>query len=132
MLITFFKSLSEEIHMLESTWHHVSQEEGVKLQHDDELLRAKDFIRDEYAWEPRFEHRATRRIVRGKFHPGRRVLPTNAVYYELVYECSGYSEKHSDDDFLAFLREICYSDTVEMSGSLRLGDVTNEKEENVA
>ncbi len=131
MLITFFKSLADDIHMLESTWHHVSEQEGMRLQHEDELTRTMDIFRDEHGREPRFAHLTTRRIVRGKFHPGRRVLPPGAVYYELVYEFTGIGEI-GENEFIDYMRDTCYTDDVEMSGSMELGDQTNEKEENVA
>ncbi len=70
MLITFFKSLADDIHMLESTWHHVSEQEGMRLQHEDELTRTMDIFRDEHGREPRFAHLTTRPYCARKIPSG--------------------------------------------------------------
>jgi hypothetical protein len=126
MIVTFFRCLAEDAGILQSTWHHVSEEEGMRLQHEEYLHRANNiWYRDMGHSEFLFKHIKTRRIVEGEFHPGRRVIPPENVKYELVYEISNLEDSLSDQDFLEGLIDLCHNFT-DMRGKIVLGDVKKE------
>ena len=100
MLITFTRPLSNDIRMLESTWHHVSEEEGVRLQLQEEFDYVPTAYLDSYGHTIVFRFVEHRRIVTGTFHPGRRILPHSAITHELVYDCIVNSDVKIDEDAL--------------------------------
>ena len=128
MQITFTRSLSTDAPWLESTWPHVSESEGVRLQLQEEIdyVPTNYFNHYHHSFMLRFVE--LRRIVTGTFHPGRRILPNSAITYELVYECVTTSEDDVADDNTLWTRvRTMLRDAPDLRASYQQGNQTAEK-----
>ena len=71
MIITFIRELRDDIDILRSTWHHVSEGLGMQLQLEEELDSLKDVYFDNYGEIIYYKFIERRRFIRKKHHPGR-------------------------------------------------------------
>lgn len=130
MQITISRPLAEDRPWLESTWHHVSEEEGVRLQLRELLVPAETHYRNEFGHDLIFRFVEQRRIVKGTFHPGRKVLPASAITYELVYDCGVPPDAELNEELLSNrIRNIFLGRGIR--GKVQSGNVTatNTEEE---
>lgn len=128
MQITIFRPLIDDAGFLESTWHHVSEADGVRLQLQEELDPAQDHYNNNNGHSLVMRLVEQRRIVKGTFHPGRKILPKNAITYEMVYDCIIPSEIEMDD--VDLWNGVVYSlSNYGVSGVFKQGNVTNKEEE---
>jgi len=128
MQVTIIRPLKRDIGYLESTWHHVPESEGVRLQLQEELYNVQSFYYDRYEDDIVMRYITQRRIVTGSFHPGRAILPASAIVYEIVYEMISpetMTDNLSDDDFLGRLRKMMSN--AGFTSKVLVGDVTQEK-----
>lgn len=125
MMVTFLRELSDDIDILRSTWHHVPEAVGMRLQLESELNEALSDYEDRYSFISSFHFVAQRHLIRGKHHPGRKVLPSRDVHYEFVYD---FSPQKDIDEEEFFTRLVRCCTNVHFAGRIKLGDFT-EKEE---
>jgi hypothetical protein len=112
---------------LESTWPHVPEKEGVRLQAQEEIYNAIDNYLHRHGHELVLRLVEQRRIVKGTFHPGRKILPPSAISYELVYECvlPKNHQPESEDDLWERVR---YSLTGNVVANVQRGNHTSKEE----
>lgn len=130
MQITISRPLSDDMPWLESTWHHVSERDGVRLQLCEVLEPAQTYYRNEWGHDLIFHLVEQRRVVEGTFHPGRKVLPASAITYELVYDCSVPPDAALNDELLLNRIKTLFRSR-SISGKVQSGNVTatNTEEE---
>ncbi len=129
MQITISRPLVNDRPWLESTWHHVSEEEGVRLQLQEVTDPAVETFDREYGHNLVLRFVEQRRVVKGTFHPGRKVLPASAITYELVYDCGIPADTDvEDEELLKRIRRVFR--LYDIVGKIESGNVTAaEKEE---
>jgi len=128
MQITIIRPLRDDAGYLESTWPHVSEAEGVRFQLQEEMDPGINQFERRYECSLAYRLIEQRRIVKGKFHPGRKILPTTAVTYELVYDLVIPPGKEMEDDVLFSQIRSCILD-YGVRGSFKRGNVTTKEEE---
>jgi len=130
MQITISRPLAEDRAWLESTWHHVSEADGVRLQLNELLEPAQTYHRNNWGHDLIFRFVEQRRVVKGTFHPGRKVLPASAITYELVYDCGVPPAAELNDELLLDRIQSLFA-ARRITGKVQSGNVTatNTEEE---
>lgn len=103
-VMTFFRPMTHDAGYLESTWFHVPEDEGVQLQFEAEFNEVEARMRDNHDTDISLKILEKRRVVTGKFHPGRQVLPNRAVEYQLVYNIHTASDI-DEEEFVELLAD---------------------------
>lgn len=128
MQITISRPLANDRAWLESTWHHVPEAEGVRLQLQEVSDPAIENCNREYGHNLILRFVEQRRIVKGTFHPGRKVLPASAITYELVYDCGIPADTEVEDEELLKRIQRLFK-LYEVGGTIQAGNVTATQEE---
>lgn len=126
--LTFFRPMTHDSGFLESTWPHLSEEDGVRFQFEAEFDTVEQEMQAQYGMDTFMRFISRRRIVTGTFHPGRRVLPAKAVEYELVYEFSG-TRVTDLDELLGRLNAVINNLRLSEIIKYERGDVSKRQDE---